>query len=67
MDQLVRLITSRTGISEEAARQAISTVVEFLKDRLPKPIAAQVEGLLTGSGGDASGLVSGLGGLMGKR
>lgn len=37
MDELVRQVTQRTGISEEQARTAVETVVGFLKERLPLP------------------------------
>jgi hypothetical protein len=47
--------------------KAVETVIEFLKDRLPAPIAGQLENILEG-GEDfsADDLVSGLSGLFGK-
>ncbi len=62
MDELVKLITAKTGISADQARQAITMVVDFLKQRLPAPIAAQVDGILQGGMPDIS---KGLGGLFG--
>lgn len=67
MDELIKLVVAKTGISEDAARKAIETVLQFIKDRLPAPLGAQVEGLLQGSGGQAGALLGGLGGLLGKR
>jgi hypothetical protein len=64
MDELVKLVVAKTGISEEQARGAITTVIGFLKEKLPAPIAGQIDGILSGSGiGDA---LKGLGGLFGK-
>ncbi|HZI17944.1 MAG TPA: hypothetical protein VEY09_05045 [Pyrinomonadaceae bacterium] len=71
MDQLIKQVVERTGISEDQARTAVQTVLGFVKDRLPGPIASQVEsvvgggaggGGLTGAAGDALG---GLGGMFG--
>src|ERR671935_137708 len=43
MEELVRQVVERTGISEAQARTAVETVVGFLKERLPAPIAAHVD------------------------
>lgn len=67
MDQLIALVVERAGISEEAARQAVETVLQFLKGRLPGPLGEQLDGVLGGGGADASSVLGGLGGLLGKR
>ena len=59
MDQVIGLIQERTGISQEQARTAAETVIGFLKDRLPAPIAGQVDGVLGGGSGGQSGGQSG--------
>ena len=51
MDELIKQITSRTGISEDQARTAVSTVTGFLKEKLPAPIAGQIDNVLSGAGG----------------
>ena len=66
MDELIKLVQKKTGISEELARQAVNTVIGYLKKKLPAPIAGQIDALLANPGG-ASGLVQGLGGLLGKK
>lgn len=54
MDQLVKMVQDRAGIEEGQARTAVDTVVGFLKDRLPDPIAGQIDGVLSGDdGGDS--------------
>lgn len=63
MDELIKLVVKKTGISEEQARKAIETVLQFIKQRLPAPLAAQIDGLLGGGGGD---ILQDLGNLLKK-
>ena len=56
MEELIKQITAKTGISEEQAKSAITTVVGFLKTKLPAPIASQIDGVIGGEGGSAGGL-----------
>lgn len=68
MDELIKRITEKTGISEEQARSAITTVSGFLKERLPEPIAGQVDNVLSGAGGvtdTLSGAAAKVGNLFG--
>ena len=60
MDELIELVVKKTGISEAQARQAVEVVVEFIKDKLPDPIAGHVDSVLEGGG-----LSGALGGLLG--
>ena len=46
MDQIVKLVQEKTGISEDQARTAVTTVIDFIKTKLPPPIASQVDGAL---------------------
>jgi nucleoid DNA-binding protein len=64
MEELVNLIVKKTGISKEQAQTAVKTVLDFLKQKLPAPIASQVDGALEGDG--AQNLMKGLGNLLGK-
>ena len=67
MDELVKLVADKVGISEAQAKQAVETVLAFLKDKLPEPIAGQVEAALEGDLSGLEDLVGGLGGLFGKK
>ena len=69
MDELVNLVSEKTGIPEETAKKAVDVVLGFLKDRLPAPIAGQLDGILGNPNlGDTAGnLLGGLGGLFGKK
>jgi len=65
MDELVELVSEKTGISEEQAKQAVETVIAYLKDKLTKPIAGQIDKALSGGGVDVEDLTEGLGGMLG--
>ena len=55
----------KAGISKEQSKIAVDYVVDYLKDKLPDPIAGQVDSVLSGKGG-ADDLMKGLGGILGK-
>ncbi|MCA1632948.1 MAG: DUF2267 domain-containing protein [Acidobacteria bacterium] len=74
MDELIKQVTEKAGISEAQARSAVETVMGFIKDRLPEPIAGQVDTLIGGAGGVVGGLANtagdvlgGLGGMLGGK
>ncbi|HEX6292604.1 MAG TPA: hypothetical protein VFZ66_25690 [Herpetosiphonaceae bacterium] len=72
MDLLVQQITERTGISESQAREAVQMVAGFIKTQLPAPIAAQVDAILSGQGGEnlagqAQQMLGNLGDMFGKQ
>ena len=76
MDELTTQLTQRLGITPDQARQAIETVLGFVKGRLPAPIANQLDGLLgtTASGtghvpaptGELGSIATELGGLFNR-
>jgi hypothetical protein len=72
MDELVKQVVEKTGISESQARTAVDTVVGFLKTRLPEPVAGHLDGVLGGAAGAVGGIANtagdvlgGLGGMFG--
>ena len=54
MEELIKQVAAKAGISEDQARSATSTVLDFVKTRLPESIAGQIDSLI---GGGASGTV----------
>lgn len=69
MDELVKQVSERTGISHDQAHQAVQMVVSFMKDKLPPPVAAQIDGLLGNpmAGGAVGQAMDALGGMFGKK
>ena len=70
MEQIIKMITDKTGISNEQAATAIQVVSGFLKEKLPAGMGSQVDSLLKGDtsnlGDLAGGLKDTLGGMFGK-
>jgi uncharacterized protein (DUF2267 family) len=64
MDELIKLVSTKVGISEAQAKEAVEAVLGFLKDKLPAPVAGQIDALLKGDMGDVAGM---LGGMFGKK
>lgn len=67
MDELVKLVVQKAGITEEQARKAIETVAGYVKAKLPPAFAAQVDTVMNGGTPDLGSALGGLGGLFGKR
>ena len=72
MDELIKQIVSKTGISETQARSAAETVVGFLKGKLPDAIGSHLDSALGSAAGalgnvDLGSVTAGLGGLFGKK
>ncbi len=67
MDELVNTVSQRTGLSQDQARAAAQATIDFLKARLPAPIAGQIDNALKGGGGNMGDIAKGLGGMMGQK
>jgi hypothetical protein len=63
MEELAKVIAAKSGISEEQATSAAQAAMDFIKSKLPEPMAAQLEAAL--SGGGASSMLGKVGGLFG--
>ncbi|NLG52024.1 MAG: DUF2267 domain-containing protein [Chloroflexi bacterium] len=50
MDDLVNRVSSQVGMSGDMAEQAVSIVVNYLKQKLPGPVAGQIDDVLAGQG-----------------
>lgn len=57
MDELIAAITERTGLPADKARGAAEAAVQFLKEKLPSPIAGQIDGFLSGQADNIAGAV----------
>ena len=52
MDDLIKTITEKFNIDAAKAKGIVDTVVDFMKDKLPGPLADQVAGFMDGDDGD---------------
>jgi hypothetical protein len=62
---LIEQLKSRVGLDDDKAQSAAQTVIEFLKQRLPAPVASQLDNAL--SGGAAEGIKDKIGGVFGRK
>lgn len=68
MQEIVKLVTDKTGLPEAQAKQAVEVVLTFLKAKLPGPIASQIDSVIAGGALPKLGDIAGdLGGLFGKK
>ncbi len=65
MDELVNQVSQKTGLPKDQAQAAAQAVIDYLKAKLPPPVASQIDGVLKGGGGMPD-LSKGLGGMFGK-
>lgn len=70
MNEMIQRLIEKTGLSEEQASAAATTVLGFLKEKLPGPVASQIDSLMAGGGGigeKLGGLGGSIGGMFGKK
>lgn len=67
MEDVVKQVAERTGISHDQAQQAVQIVVNTIKERLPPQLASQVDAILNGqvSQDSINQMLGGLGGMFG--
>jgi hypothetical protein len=66
MDELVNLVAKKTGLSPEMSKTVVTLVLDYVKKKLPAPVAGQIDAVLGGSA-SASGVAGAIGGLFGKK
>jgi hypothetical protein len=74
MDDIVKQLVDKLNLDEGMAKQVLEVVLNAIKDKLPAPLAQQLDGLLDGNGldlNDLGGLLGGnnkegLGGIIGN-
>ena len=64
MEEIIKQVVEKTGISEDLAKKAVEVVIDFLKDKLPAPLASQIDSILSGET-DLGDLAKGIGSLLG--
>lgn len=66
MDQLLSQLTSKANLTTEQAQKAIDVVADFVREKLPDPLAGPVLKALEGNDDAASQLKGIAEGAMGK-
>jgi len=66
MEEVIKLVTQKAGISESQATTAVETVLGFLKQRLPGPVAGQLDGVIGGTGSSTESVKQNVGSMLGK-
>lgn len=46
MDELIKTVSEKTGLPEAQARKAAEAVIDFLKEKLPAPLAGQIDAVI---------------------
>ncbi len=64
MDDLVNEVSQKTGLPKDQAQKAAQAVIDYLKARLPAPVAGQIDAVL--KGGSAGDVAKNLGGMFGR-
>jgi len=69
MNELVNLIVKKTGIPAATAQTVVNMVIDFLKKKLPAPVAGQIDGLLSNDANvqKAEGALGNLSSMLGKK
>jgi nucleoid DNA-binding protein len=69
MNELVNLIVKKTGIPAATAQTIVKLVVDYIKKKLPAPVGAQIEGLLSNEAAvqQAEGVIGNLAATFGKK
>jgi hypothetical protein len=69
MNELVNLIVKKTGIPAATAQTVVKVVIDFLKKKLPVPIGAQIDGLLSNDAAvsTAENMLGNLASQLGKK
>jgi hypothetical protein len=66
MDELVNVVSQKTGVAADTVRPVATEVINFLKQKLPAPIAGQIDSFVGGQGSaDVGGMMQNLGGMFG--
>jgi uncharacterized protein (DUF2267 family) len=74
MEELIKQVSERSGISEAQARKAVDTVMNYMRDKLPASVSGTIDSALGGGAnvaGDvadtAQNVLGGIGGMFGKK
>lgn len=76
MNDIVKMVASKTGMSESMAKSAVEIVINQLKSKLPEGLGTQLDSFLgdksskgssESSNNPLGGMMGNLGGILGKK
>ncbi len=67
MEELVKLVAERAGITPQQAQVAVQTCYEYVKGKVPPALLPQLEAMASGKAGAEVDPLSLLGGLFGRK
>ena len=71
MNELLNRVTQQTGLSQEQTKAAVTSVIGFLKEKLPAPLASSLDSFTGEAGPAGEGVLgkaaSAIGGLFGSK
>lgn len=70
MNEIIQRLIDRTGLPEDKAATPVDTVIGFLKEKLPSPVASQIDSVMGGESGigdKLGGMGASLGGMFGRK
>lgn len=65
MNELVKAVADKVGISQDQAQKAVDVVVNYLKQRLPASLSGQLDSALAGGSGSAGEAAKAIGTKLG--
>ena len=74
MEELIKQVSQRSGISEDQARKAVDTVLGYMRDKLPASASGMLDSAIGGGANVAGGVadtaqnvLGSVGGMFGKK
>jgi hypothetical protein len=74
MEELIKQVSQRSGISEDQARKAVDTVLGYMRDKLPASASGMIDSVIGGGANVAGGVadtaqnvLGNIGGMLGKK
>jgi hypothetical protein len=72
MDELIKTVVGKTGLTDDVVKQVVEQVIAFLKEKLPEPLAGQLDNVLgmvdqNKDGNIIDDIKKGIGGLFGGK
>ena len=67
MEELVKLVSQKTGIPQDKAQMAVDVILNYLKGKLPPSVAPFLDSAAKGQVPNTGDIAGTLGGLFGKK